>query len=139
MLERDQGSEALPTLVAVGDSLQPDGLQSVGGDTEEVDAVVVAPSARSLPERPEARTVVPAVQAAAVAAGSFVAGAAMVGLAHRRQRRRELMRAGARRGIGRGGRRSASTGRGSRGMGELVQIVGSRSLLVDVHLLGGRN
>ena len=123
----------------MSDSLQPDVPRSVGGDTEEVDAVVVAPSARPLPERAEARAVVPAVQAAAVAAGSFVAGAAMVGLAHRRQRRRELVRAGARRGLGRGGRRGASGGRGARGMGELVQIVGSRSLLVDVHLLGGRN
>ncbi len=125
----------------MSDSLQPDALKSFGGDTEEVDAVVVAPSARALPERTEARTVVPAVQAVAVAAGSFVAGAAMMGLAHRRQRRRELVRAGARRrGLGRGGgRRAASGGRGSRGMGELVQIVGSRSLLVDVHLLGGRD
>ena len=139
-VERDQGSEALPTLVAVSDSLQPDVPRSVGGDTEEVDAVMVAPAARALPERRDSRTVVPAVQAAAVAAGSFVAGAAMVGLAHRRQRRRELVRAGARRGLGRGGgRRGASGGRGSRSMGELVQIVGSRSLLVDVHLLGGRD
>jgi hypothetical protein len=111
----------------VSDSLQPDAPRSGSRDTEEVDAVVVAPSPRLLPERSEARAVVPAVQAAAVAAGSFFAGAAMVGLAHRRQRRREIVRAGARRG------------RGSRGMGELVQIVGSRSLLVDVHLLGGRN
>ncbi len=101
---------------------------------------MVAPSARPLPERTEARAVVPAVQAAAVAAGSFVAGAAMVGLAHRRRRHRELVRLGGRRGLGRGGgRRAVSGGRGSRGMGELVQIVGSRSLLVDVHLLGGRN
>jgi hypothetical protein len=125
----------------VSNSLQPDVPRSVGGDTEEVDAVVVTPSTRPLPARTEARAVVPAVQAAAVAAGSFVAGAAMVGLAHRRQRRRELVRAGARRrGLGRGGgRRGASGGRGARGMGELVQIVGSRSLLVDVHLLGGRN
>ena len=149
-----QRSETLRTLRRVSDSLQPDvplaetGMLArgerppasvAGGDTEEVDAVVVAPSPR-LPERREARAVVPAVQAAAVAAGSFVAGAAMVGLAHRRQRRRELVRAGARRGLGRGGgRRGASAGRGSRGMGELVQIVGSRSLLVDVHLLGGRD
>jgi hypothetical protein len=154
-VERDQGSEALPTLRAVSDSLQPDtpltetGMPTEGGsppasvgggDTEEVDALVVAPAARALSERRDSRTVVPAVQAAAVAAGSFVAGAAMVGLAHRRQRRRELVRVGGRRGLGRGGgRRGASGGRGSRGMGELVQIVGSRSLLVDVHLLGGRD
>ncbi len=124
----------------MSDSLQPDAPQSVGGDTEEVDAVVVAPAARSLPERRDSRTVGPAVQAVAVAAGSFVAGAAMMGLAHRRQRRRELVRAGARRGLGRArGRRGASAARGSRGIGELVQIVGSRSLLVDVHLLGGRD
>jgi hypothetical protein len=76
--------------------------------------------------------VVPAVQAAALAAGGFVAGAAVVGLVHRRQRR-ALLPARAGRGagrIGRGGRRSSRAG-------ELVQIVGSRSLLVDVHLLGG--
>ncbi len=73
---------------------------------------------------------IPAVQAAAVAAGGFVAGAAVVGLVARRQRRAP---ASARRGrrLGRG-RKPAS------GAGELVQIVGSRSLLVDVHLLGGR-
>jgi hypothetical protein len=73
----------------------------------------------------------PAVQAAAVAAGGFVAGAAVVGLVHRRHRR-ALMRGA--RGAGkltRGGSRRAGRA------GELVQIVGSRSLLVDVHLLGG--
>ena len=77
---------------------------------------------------------VPAVQAAAVAAGSFVAGAAVVGLVHRR-RRRALMLGKGRRAAGRSARGSGSR-RGSRA-GELVQIVGSRSLLVDVHLLGG--
>ncbi len=123
----------------MSDSPQPDTPQPVSGDTEEVDAVVVAPAPHALAERRDTRAVVPAVQAAAVAAGSFVAGAAMVGVAHRRRRRRELVRAGARRGLGRGGRRAASGGRGSRSMGELVQIVGSRSLLVDVHLLGGRD
>ena len=76
---------------------------------------------------------VPAVQAAAVAAGSFVAGAAVVGLVHRRHRRAVMLGKG-----GRGGRPARRSGsrRGSRA-GELVQIVGSRSLLVDVHLLGG--
>jgi hypothetical protein len=73
---------------------------------------------------------IPVVQAAAAAAGGFVAGAAVVGFVHRRQRRAELQK----------GRR------GARGLGrkrqparaELVQIVGSRSLLLDVHLLGER-
>jgi hypothetical protein len=78
-----------------------------------------------------AANVIPAVQAAAVAAGGFVAGAAVVGLVHRRQRRSLLLAKG-RRGAGKLGRGS----RTSRA-GELVQIVGSRSLLLDVHLLGG--
>lgn len=105
------------------------------GDTEEVDALIVSaePSAsvegdRALPERARPRALAelrnaPAVQAAAVAAGGFVAGAAVVGLA---RRRRTVDRA-ARRGRGKERR-----GKG----GERLQIVGSRSLLVDVHLLG---
>ncbi|HWF31228.1 MAG TPA: hypothetical protein VG188_01580 [Solirubrobacteraceae bacterium] len=77
----------------------------------------------------------PAVQAAAAAAGGFVAGVAVVGLVTRRQRRSSALARGRRagRGLGRGARR----GRG--GAGEIVQIVGSRSLLLDVHLLGGRD
>jgi hypothetical protein len=104
------------------------------GDTEEVDAVLVTPTPRALPARQAVRALAPAVQAAAVAAGSFVAGAAAVGLVQRRRHRRELVRAGARRRAPGGARR----GRGGRAAGEVVQIVGSRSLLVDVHLLGGR-
>ncbi|HTY97872.1 MAG TPA: hypothetical protein VMB91_12575 [Solirubrobacteraceae bacterium] len=73
----------------------------------------------------------PAVQAAAAAAGGFVAGAAVIGLVHRRQRRAAALARGQRRR--RVGRRGDSGG----GVGELIQIVGSRSLLVDVHLLGG--
>ncbi len=105
-------------------------------DTEEIDAVVVVPArpSASVPAHRQAGAVVPAVQAAAVAAGGFVAGAAVVGLVHRRRHRRDLLRASSRRGVGRRGR-----GGRSRKAGELVQIVGSRSLLVDVHLLGGRN
>jgi hypothetical protein len=72
----------------------------------------------------------PVVQAAAVAAGGFVAGAAVVGLVTRRQRRAAALAARPpRRRLGRR-RKSAPSD------GELVQIVGSRSLLVDVHLLG---
>ena len=77
----------------------------------------------------------PAVQAAAVAAGGFVAGAAVVGLVARRQRRSQALAQGRQAGrrLARGRRRSGSAA------GELVQIVGSRSLLLDVHLLGGRD
>ncbi len=115
--------------------------QEAGGDTEEVDAVVVTPAVTSavgtLPERLTARAAAPAVQAVAVAAGSFVAGAAAVGLMQRRRSRRDLVRASARGKLGR--RAAGRRGSSSRGAGELLQIVGSRSLLVDVHLLGGRD
>jgi hypothetical protein len=111
--------------------------------SEEIDALpVLAEEARVLRPRNgnelahqrRSTVTIPAVQAAAVAAGGFVAGAAVVGLVHRRQRQSALAkgrRAG--RDLARGGRR----GRRSGAVGELVQIGGSRSLLVDVHLLGG--
>jgi hypothetical protein len=88
-----------------------------------------------LPAR-DSQTIIPAVQAAAVAAGGFVAGAAVIGLVTRRQRRAVALSKGrgAGRRLSRGRRRSAQSG-----ASELVQIVGSRSLLVDVHLLGGRD
>jgi hypothetical protein len=112
----------------------------MGEDTEEVDALpvlaqeptVIASPAGALPAQAgSGRAVVPAVQAAAVAAGGFVAGAAVVGLVHRRRRSMTLAK-------GRGARRLSRGGRSAnRSAGELLQIVGSRSLLVDVHLLGG--
>ncbi|MGH2904336.1 MAG: hypothetical protein ACRDK7_12260, partial [Solirubrobacteraceae bacterium] len=77
--------------------------------------------------------VVPAVQAAAVAAGGFVAGAAVVGLVHRRRRTATLAGGRGSGRLSRGGRHGRSANR----TGELLQIVGSRSLLLDVHLLGG--
>ena len=72
-----------------------------------------------------------------MAAGGFVAGAAVVRLVGRRQRHSPALAKGRRAGrrFGRGGRSRAAAG----GPSELVQIVGSRSLLVDVHLLGGRD
>lgn len=92
---------------------------------EEADLVYAQPVAGALSgDWRTAGAILPAVQAAAVAAGGFVAGAAVVGLVHRRQRRSGAL------AKGRGARR---TGRAS----ELVQVVGSRSFLVDVHLLGG--
>jgi hypothetical protein len=60
------------------------------------------------------RPLVPARQAAALAATGFVAGAATVAVVHRR--------------------RSRSLGR-KRRKGALGEIVGSNSFLVDVHLL----
>ncbi len=119
---------------------------------EEVDALPVIageghavraqPSPDALPER-WSGSVLPAVQAAAVAAGGFVAGAAVVGLVHRRQRRAAALAKGRPRGrVGpanrsRPGSRSRLGARSRPPAPELVQIVGSRSLLVDVHLLGG--
>lgn len=74
-----------------------------------------------------------AVQAAAAAAGGFVAGAAMLSLLQRRQRRAAALVRAQRPGRVLG--RRAVPGAGT--VSELVQIVGTRSLLVDVHLLGG--
>jgi hypothetical protein len=111
-------------LACVSESSEPRG---VTGDTEEVDALVVLPEARAVVVEAPSRAMVPVAQAAAVAAGGFVAGAAVVGLVSRR-RARPRGRVSARR---RGKERVRS--------GELWQIVGSRSLLVDVHLLGGRD
>ncbi len=91
-------------------------------------AAILTPRPGALPER--ASPVLPAVQAAAAAAGGFVAGAAVVGLVHRRRRSRALKGRSAKELRRRSGRASGAAG-------ELVQIVGSRSLLVDVHLLGG--
>ncbi len=77
---------------------------------------------------------IPAVQAAAVAAGGFVAGAAVVGLAQRRSRNAAAaVRAGRSRRLL--GLRARERSAGDKTV-ELLQIVGSRSLLVDVHLLG---
>jgi hypothetical protein len=109
------------------------------GEAEEIDALPVpAIRPRIVPAQPHPGALsaqrppvgmLPAVQAAAVAAGGFVAGAAVVGLVHRRQRRSAPLARGRR------ARRELKARQPSRAA-ELVQIVGSRSLLVDVHLLG---
>jgi hypothetical protein len=104
--------------------------------TEEVDAILVGSEehvvvqARRLTPAPP-RVLVPAVQAAAVAAGGFVAGAAVVGLVNRRHSR--ALTAGA--GAGAPRRRLLRRSRAPRV--EALQIVSTRSLLVDVHLLDG--
>jgi hypothetical protein len=81
---------------------------------EVVDGLpVVAADAHVLEQRP---VVVPARQAAALAATGFVAGAATVAVVHRRRAR-----------VPRRRRRKAKSGIG--------EIVSSNSFLVDVHLL----
>ena len=118
------------------------------GDTEEIDALPVLADepavlrAYALPSAPatywrSTSVAIPAVQAAAAAAGGFVAGAAVVRLVNRRHRHASVLPTARRSGraLGRGSRDKRAASRA----GELVQIVGSRSLLVDVHLLGGRD
>jgi hypothetical protein len=80
---------------------------------EVVDALPVLAESRAV----EPLAARPAVQAAAVAATGLVAGAATVAAIRRR---------GARRGL----RRRRRTRKG-----EMVEIVSSRSFLVDVHLV----
>jgi hypothetical protein len=103
--------------------------------TEEVDALLVESEERIvvaaqplLPTSAPTRSMVPAVQAAAVAAGGFVAGAAVVGLVSRRHNRAALATGVSPR------RRLLRRSRG--GQVEALQIVSTRSLLVDIHLLG---
>jgi hypothetical protein len=124
---------------------QPDAATVSADDGEEIDVLpVLAPQATVVEDysfsaelmRAGASAAIPAVQAAAVAAGGFVAGAAVAGLVTRRRRSSPAL------AKGRAGRRLSRRGRrggGTPGPGELMQIVGSRSLLVDVHLLGGRD
>ena len=85
-------------------------------EAEVVDGLPVLASVRAI--EPYASTVPPAVQAVAVAATGFVAGAATMALVRRRSTRK-LARARVRHRQGSGG----------------VPIVGTRSFLVDVHLI----
>ena len=99
---------------------------------EEPTRLVAPRSARGLAREGGPIASLPVVGAAAVAAGGFVAGAAVVGLVHRRQRHSAALAQGGRvaRALSRRGTRKGSSAP------ELLQIVGSRTLLVDVHLLG---
>jgi hypothetical protein len=84
---------------------------------ETVDAVPVLAEAR--PIEPAYPAALPAVQAAAVAATGFVAGAATIALVKRHNARKlaRVTRTGPRRAV------------------DLLPIVGSRTFLVDVHLI----
>lgn len=101
--------------------------------TEEVDAIIVEAEEQAIVQPAPAlpvptRAVVPAVQAAAVAAGGFVAGAAVVGFVNRRHSRALAAGSAPRRRLLR---------RSSSARVQALQIVSTRSLLVDVHLLDG--
>ena len=90
----------------------------VDSEEEVVDGFPVLAEVRTV-ERVTAASL-PAVQAAAAAATGFVAGAATVALVKRRN-----------------ARKLARTGRaGPRRAVDLLPIVGSRSFLVDVHVIG---
>lgn len=97
------------------------------GDTEEVDGLVVLePEQR--PVTVAQRSAAPAVQTAAVAAGGLVAGAVLARVLSSRRRRSLIGRALRKIGV-----------RGRRHDPKLLDIVASRSLLVDVHLLDASN
>jgi hypothetical protein len=101
-------------------------------DTSSIEVVDAHPVFATTPVFKELvlRSSVPGAQAVVAAAGGFVAGAAMLGLVHRRYNKRAtLASARSARRVGRGGKRSKS-------IGELMEVVATRTLLVDVHLLG---
>jgi hypothetical protein len=85
---------------------------------ETVDGVPVLAEVRAL--EPATTGLLPAVQAVAVAATSFAAGAATLALVRRRTARKQLKRA-----VGRPIRRSEGA----------FEIVASRRFMVDIHLL----
>lgn len=85
-------------------------------DEEIVDGVPVLAEVRTV--EPAAPSQLPVVQAAAVAATGFVAGAATLALVKRRSARK-LARA-----------------RGSRRAVDMLPIVASRTFVVDVHVVG---
>lgn len=132
-------SGARSTLTGVSEPLDDeaeviDGLPVLGDDPRAVEEPALRSRALTI------RLAAP-VQAVTAAVGGFLAGIAVVGLLSSRNGRRSraaLARRMSSRRLSRGpaarGRRAQ---RGSRrGAGELVQVVASRSLLVDVHLLG---
>jgi hypothetical protein len=90
-----------------------DDLQTPAEDGEVVDGLPVVSEPRVL--EPARVAQVPAVQAAALAATGFVAGAATVAVVHRRRNR-----------VSRRRRKSK---------GVIGEIVNSNSFLVDVHLV----
>jgi hypothetical protein len=126
-----------PTRPPAGDDLQA---ASVNGAAPPPGAALLpAPSAqlvqaRRLPAGVPSWLLAPAaplVRVAAAAGGGFLAGMALMGIVHRRRRRNALAAARRR-------RRPLSRAQGAKRGAEVVHVVGSRSVLVDLHLLGDR-
>lgn len=109
---------------------------AASGPAEVLDALPVLRGGRSraaVTTRAAGAAALPAVQAAAVAAGGFVAGAAVVGLVHRRGRRAQAIAAG-----GRGSRALTRRAGRPQPQPEFVALAHTRALLVDVQVLGVR-
>jgi hypothetical protein len=99
----------------------------------EVRVARLSPPSGSLPAPARQRASVPARAAAAAAAGGFVAGAAVVGIVGHRHRR--ALAVGGRRRRSLAPRRRRATGKRAAGA-QPLQIVASRKVLLDIHLLG---
>ena len=112
--ERDQSENGEVPEETLGDAAEGS-LEGVAEET--VEGLPVLAEVRPL--EPAPRTALPAVQAAAAAATGFVAGAATVALVRRRASRKVVraQRSAPRRPI------------------DMLPIVGSRTFLVDVHLV----
>jgi hypothetical protein len=102
---------------AAPDELDPEAPEVVGVPEETVEGVPVLAEAR--PITPAGPAALPAVQAVAVAATGFVAGAATIALVKRHSARKlaKASRSAPRRAV------------------DMLPIVGSRTFLVDVHLI----
>jgi hypothetical protein len=127
---RDEQSARRFTLFDVDESLHDEVLDGVPVLPDESSgAIFPAPTSRVSRSLARPRLAGP-VQTAAAAAGGFVAGAAVLGLVHRRHSKRAALASA------RSPRRIARSSKRSKSVGEVVEVVASRSLLVDVHLLG---
>jgi hypothetical protein len=104
-------------------------IEQLGAMADEVRITRVHPPPASLPVRAE--SAIGTRAAAAAAAGSFLAGAAVVGLVGRRHRRAAVLSSKRRPRVAR-----RVKVRKSSSPAERLKIVGSRSFVVDVHLLG---
>jgi hypothetical protein len=99
-------------------------------EAEQEQVLSAQPSRRSRAIERRGGAVLPAAAAAAVAAGGFVAGAAVLGLVHRRSARRPALPKP--RSAGRHlGRRTPQAP-----APQMLQVLSTRSLLVDIHVLG---